>query len=129
MQDFKKRHHTPRALRLGARALGLALLATVAFFTIRAAGGMYGKLSEASEGELAAQAQLTSLSQQEGQIGAHVEAMQGGRGLEEVVRDRFGLVKPGEGEIQIVRQDSDVETASSTPGSFWQKLLHALWVW
>ncbi|MDB5225033.1 MAG: hypothetical protein JWO43_655 [Candidatus Adlerbacteria bacterium] len=106
--------------------LGLLLLA---FVTLRAAWGMYGKLAEATEGQEKAEAQLANLQRQHKRVSAAVAELQSSRGVEAEVRQRYGVAKPGEGEIQIVAVAAAEATTTPPVLSFWARVWHALWVW
>jgi cell division protein FtsB len=123
MSEFKKRRsRRAEILRVGLGFLGLLALAGIAFGATRAAWGMYGKFAEAAAARAGAEAQLEELQARHANIEAEVDALSSPRGLEAEVRERYGVVKPGEGEIAIVRQASSSEVLRRQPG-----LLESLW--
>jgi cell division protein FtsB len=91
---------------------GVVLLLIVAVVAVRAAWGMYGKFAEAAQSDELAQKEFATLQVQQVQMTTSVNSFNSSRGLEGQIRERYGVVKPGEGQIQIVR-----EAASTTQGS------------
>lgn len=129
MKEFKKRRVSGMdILRVSAGVAGIAALAGVAFIASRAAWGMYGKFAEAAADRASAETQLHDLQERRQKIDADVQALSSERGLEAQVRERYGLVRPGEGEISIVRQATSSEVLKQSPGIL-QKLWQMLTVW
>jgi|GEM_PF-524527 len=137
MRDFKRdrsvrsgkgdrrRQYLRMVVGLGA----MALLALVAVGSARAAWGMYQKFAEASSADASAQGELTTMQAQYGSVSTTVEQLGTSRGLEAAIRQRYGVGKPGEGEIDIVRQASSSDTQNTDGQSWFDKLLHAVFVW
>jgi cell division protein FtsB len=129
MREFKKRRTTGAAiLRISAGAAGVLLLAGVATVASRAAWDMYGKFAEAAAARASTETQLQELQDRHQKIEADVQALSSERGLEAQVRERYGVAKPGEGQITIVRLASSTEVLRQEPGLL-DKLWHLLFVW
>lgn len=111
MEDFAKRRGAGHLLKSFGGVLILLVLTVLA---VRAAWGMYGKFAEASKRDDLSQKELAALEEQQAQVAASVSSFSSERGLEGQVRERYGVVKPGEGQIQIVR-DSASTTPQGTP--------------
>ena len=130
MQEFKKRRgHKGELLNLGLRGFGCLVLFGVTVLAIHAAWGMYGKLAEASGGRDSAQAELSALKQQEAQVSASVAEISSPRGVEVQLRERFGVARPGEGVIQIVRESASTSAQAPAQESWWARITHALFMW
>lgn len=130
MREFKRAWtREGRITRVILRTVGAGLLAAVAFVSLRAAWGMYDKLLEATDREHLAQAQLQTLRTQKDTIDTQLALLSSSRGVEAQVRDRYGVVRPGEGEIQILAAPEAVGTAPAKPEGFWSRLWQALFVW
>lgn len=129
MREFQKHRTTKKApLLLLAHMAGLLALCVVTIFMARAAFGMYGKLNRAALGQEEARAKLALLEEQKVQVSATVEGFASDRGVEAQIRQRFGVVRPGEGEIQIVREAPEVEVVVAQE-PWWRRVLHVLFVW
>lgn len=129
MREFQKHRTTKKSpLLLLAHAAGLLVLCIVTVFMARAAFGMYSKLNRAALGQQEARAQLALLEEQKKQVAATVEGFASDRGVEAQIRQRFGVARPGEGEIQIVREAPKVEMVAA-PESWWRRVLRVLFVW
>lgn len=115
-------------MRMLGGLLVMAALAVVAGGTASAAWGMYGKFTEAAAADAASRGELATLQTQYEGMSKSVAALSTERGMDAAVRERYGVGRPGEGEIDIIRQATSTQAASATEG-FWQSLWHALFVW
>lgn len=130
MQDYRRRRAGKQDVtRAGLGVLGMLLLALLAFFALRGAWGMYTKFVAASEADAAAKEELETLKGQVAQVGASADELSSARGVEAGVRERFGVARPGEGQIDIIRR----EVASSSPKkdepNIFVKVFRAIFVW
>lgn len=129
MRDFKKRRTAGgELLHIGAGTAGILLLCAVAFVAVRGAWGMYGKFAGAAEARATAEAQLAALTVRYETVAEDVEALQSERGIEAQVRQRYGVARQGEGQIDIVRQAPQEEVAVEHP-TLWDRLWQLLFVW
>ena len=131
MQDFSKRRHSRsfELVRLGGSILGVLLLAFLVVVSARAAWDMYGKFTQASEEREGAEKQLQALQERETQVSAAVEALSSPRGVEAEIRARFGVAKPGEGEIQIVRDEKNSTAVTEQSQNVFERMWRALFMW
>lgn len=90
---------------------------------------MYDKFVAASEADAAAQSELEEIRKQHGEIGAAVEALMSERGVEAGVRERFGVARPGEGQIDIIRREAPTTTRQVDEPGLLTKIFRALFVW
>src|SRR5437016_145935 len=113
MEDYRRRRNSRQdVLRALLGFGGVLLLALVAFFAMRGAWGMYGKFAAASQADADAKQELENLKNQYAQVGASAEALTSERGVEAGVRERYGVAKPGEGQIDIIRREATSTGAS-----------------
>lgn len=130
MREFKKRRSLAGEwARVARGAAGILLLAALTFILARGAWNMYGKFAEAAEARGAAEADLESLQGQYTAVEAGVASLESPRGLEAEVRERYGVAKPGEGEIDIVRQATTTASAPAPHDTLWARLWRMLTVW
>ena len=130
MQDFRKRRN-PKAelLRAALNTAGVIALGVAAFVAVRGAWGMYQKFAEAGDASSAASARLAGLEAQYAAASSSVADLSSPRGVEGQLRERYGVAKPGEGQITIVRQASSSGGAPDGGQNWFERLWHALFVW
>ncbi len=128
MQDFRKRRSNSETVGLIARTLGALVLVAVAFVAVRGAFAMYGKFAAAAAARSNAEAQVQELEARHTTIAAEVDSLGSDRGVEAAVRERYGVARPGEGEIDIVRQATTTAPVAVDQG-FWSRLWRMLFVW
>ena len=129
MRDFKKERGTAR--RLLKAAMGIVMLgalAVLSFVAARAAWDMYGKFSEASAADAATQGELKGLRVQYAAASATVQRLGTQEGVDAAVRERYGLARPGEGEIDIVEGTASSSIAAPRSQGFWA-VLGAFFSW
>ncbi|HEY6018717.1 MAG TPA: hypothetical protein VIY48_02155 [Candidatus Paceibacterota bacterium] len=130
MNDFRKRRNLKKEIpRVVLGSVGILALGLLAFVAARAAWDMYGKFTAASQARTDAEAQLAQLETQYEQVETQVKSLTTDRGVEAAVRERYGVVKPGEGEIDIVRAASTTAPASTQQESWFVRLWKSLFVW
>lgn len=129
MREFKKRR-TKGAdiLRVAIGSLGIVGLVAVAVGGSRAAWGMYGRFSDAAAARAGAERQLVYTQERYQNIEKNIENLSSERGVEAELRQRYGVVRPGEGQIDIVRQSTSTEVLRQEP-AFLGRLWQALMVW
>lgn len=129
MRDFSKRRGRAREFlrSLGAMAVAL-VLAVATILSLRAAWHMYEKFAHAGAARHAAEEELEKLQKREAEVQAAVGELSSERGIEAAVRERFGVVREGEGEIRIVRDESSGE-APKKQETLWQRLWKILSPW
>lgn len=130
MKDFKKeRGRSRQYLRVGVGLAAMAVLALVAFGSVRAAWSMYQKFTDASAADAAAQSELSNMQEQYQSVSTTVQALNTSRGLEAAIRGRYGVGRPGEGEIDIVPQAATSTQGGNGPQNWFERLWHAIVIW
>lgn len=130
VNDFRKRRNAKREIpRVILGCLGIVALGGLTFVAVQAAWGMYGKFAAASEARSDAEAQLAQLQTQYAKVEAKVAELNTSRGVEAAVRERYGVARPGEGAIDIVRHASTSESGTRSGDSWFSKLWQSLFVW
>lgn len=130
MRDFKKRRlRREDVLRSIVGMGGIVVLGAVAFFAARGAYNMYGKFAAAAAARTEAEADLKELEARYATIEAEVDDFTSSRGVEAEVRERYGVAKPGEGKIDIVRTSTTTGSSAAPHDTLWERLWHLLFVW
>ena len=131
MRDSRKRHtRAELLLRAGGIIAGAILMLLMAGGSALAAWHMYERLEMATDAADSAKSQLALLSAQSDKVSGDIANLSTSRGVEAALRERYGVVKPGEGVIEVV----DAPPASSTgeegaSGGFFARLFHTLFPW
>ena len=130
VNDFRKRRNMKKEIpRVLLGCAGIVALSGLTFVAVEAAWGMYGKFAAASEARSDAEARLAQLKTQYANVEAQVAELNTDRGVEAAVRERYGVARPGEGEIDIVRHASTSESGGRGDESWFAKFWRSLFVW
>ena len=130
MRDYRP-GYTKRDIlvRLSLRGLGAFALLCLAVLLMRAAWGMYVKVTIASQGQEEAETELARLEAQHGGVAATLDALSSARGQEAQIRERYALAKPGEGEIDIMTKPTVATTTPEAPKPWWRRMFDVFNVW
>ena len=115
--------------RLVVRGIGAVLLLAVTVMLMRGAWGMYVKMAEASQAQEEAEVELARARAQAQGVGGSLDELSSERGQEEQIRQRFGVAKPGEGEIDIIHDQSTSTAQDTASEGWWQRLWRSIVVW
>lgn len=130
MNDFKKPQHSYDVMRFFAGLLVVGVLFAISTVVVRAAYGMYQTFSIAASEAANTAYELATLQAQHARLEATLTALGTPRGIEAAVRERFGVVKPGEGEIQIIRDENTDELEGAIePDNVLLQFFQSLFVW
>ncbi len=129
-RDFKTNqntHHVFWRFALAAAVAGVLLFISSA--SVKAAWDMYQTFDAAAAERAAAEIELAAIKAEYESMSAVIAQFGTARGFETTVRERFGVVRPGEGEIRIVRAEpGDVVEAVADTNPF-SRLFNALLAW
>ncbi|MEO5635461.1 MAG: septum formation initiator family protein [Candidatus Paceibacterota bacterium] len=82
--------------------------------------GFIGKLQVTSENKKIAEKKVAELQKQKDEYNAKIEKLKTQNGVEETIRDTYGLAKEGEGLIVVVDDQSAIDAAAKRDSSgFW----------
>ncbi|MDE1924943.1 MAG: hypothetical protein KGH79_02060 [Patescibacteria group bacterium] len=130
MRDFNRRRgRRKEILRFAAHLAGVLVLLVVTVTAVRGAWEMYGKFSSSAAADAVAQQNLASLKLQESQVNAAVASLSSSEGVETQMRERYGVARPGEGEIQIVKDAASTTPAEPASSNIFSRIFHALFPW
>ncbi len=122
MRDFQERRKTERLIYSKWTA---AVLIVLFAWGIKATWGVYQKEQLTKENLVKAQRELETLTQRQQALSAKIDQLKSPEGVEEEIRNKFGLVKEGEQVAVIVDSNTDSEPvaapATSTP-SWWENV-------
>lgn len=102
----------------------LAVLVIFIGLLLNAIWGVYQKQKLAKDNSDKVATALESLTSREEALSEEISRLKQSDGLEEEIRKKYGLVKPGEEVIMIVSKGEEESLLSPKPSvGFWQKML------
>jgi hypothetical protein len=104
----------------------IVLLAVISVFTILSVISIFEKRKEAKTQATIAEKRLLDLQERKETLTKDIAHINDKTGKEELLRDRFHVVAPGEELVVIVDENAKEETAvnTKTEVSFWDTLLN-----
>lgn len=103
--------HSPAAI-----VIYFIAIVYLAFLVVRIAG----KSREAGENRRIAEAELAELAARRESLAADIERLETDDGLEEAIREKFRVVKEGEGIVVIIDEPEDDAGTKKEGGGFWK---------
>lgn len=100
----------------------LVLLLIIIALLLNAIWGMYIKQHTAITNFDKTAAVYDSLQTRQEMISSEIERLKTSVGIEEEIRQKYGLVKPGEEVIVMVGDNTASSSADSSSVGFWQKI-------
>lgn len=105
----------------------LVLLIVIIILSLNAVWQVYKKQMMAKENLIQTASVFDQLKARESMLTSGVERLKTESGTEQEIREKYGLVKPGEEVIVVVKQgDSTSSEGISKEIGFWQKVLNWL---
>ncbi len=103
--------------------VGIAALALLLIGTLKGAWTVYQSLSRASTERVNAEAEHVRLIERRDSLEKSIQSLATARGVEEEIRSRYPLVRPGEEEFILVGVDDEpVDTTQGTRESIWSAI-------
>ncbi len=80
--------------------------------------GFMGKMAASRENRKIAENKVAQLEQEKEKLSSDIEKLKTETGIEESIRDKFGLAKEGEGVIVIIEDKNKPKAAEKSSGGF-----------
>lgn len=108
--------------------VSIFILAVVSVFLVLSVFSIFEKREEARKQSLLSKERLIDLEKRKETLSKDIEHINNEEGMEDLLRDRYNVVKQGEEVVVIVDEDeSGINSESSNSrSSFWQKILNFL---
>ncbi|MCE9549293.1 septum formation initiator family protein [Candidatus Nomurabacteria bacterium] len=120
MRNFQKKNNISRFLH---STPFLLVLGVVAIFFAYNMIGLVGKMRETVRNKQIAEEKVSELQKSKESLSLDIAKLNTKQGLEEDIRERFGLVKEGESVIVIVEDKNETEVdAKANSGGFFSFL-------
>ncbi len=115
MKNFQEKRRF-RAILESRPVLALLLIMTLVFAW--SVMGIVSKAVEASKNKKIAEDKIAELQKNQEKLSADIQNLQTDKGKEAAVREKFGLVKDGEGIIVVVQDKNQPETTAPKQNGF-----------
>lgn len=102
----------------------LGFLGLLVILAIHSTWNVYQKQRESIALLRVAQEQSSVLKAREQELQTKIANMQTEQGMEEEIRSKFNVAKPGENVVVVLEQSSSTTSTSTTTISFWQRILN-----
>ncbi len=102
--------------------LTLGALAILVLFLAHSTWRVYTRKKLSEEAKNVSLHQLDELSSRAELIGAKIEALSTEYGVEEEIRSKFSVAKPGEHLVVVVDTPDTAQARATSSPSFWQRL-------
>lgn len=120
MMEFQEKRRVKKALY---SKITLVLLLFLLFIILRGVWGVYQKQKYTKDNLEKVEDNLAELKEREERLSAEIDWLKTENGMEQEIREKYGLVKPGE-EVIIIVDKKDINLVDNSENlSFWQKVL------
>ena len=121
MLDFQPQSYWRRFIHSKIFLMPMAILMVI---LLNAVFGLYNKSRVANQALELVRSEETRLKEREAYLTASIAELETERGVEKVIREKFGMVRPGERVINLVEPKEATATPLTLPQkSFWQRWL------
>ena len=100
----------------------IGVLAVLIFFVARGTWGVYQKAQESRSNLALTQKAYAELEDRQSVLAAQIEALKTSRGVEEEIRSRYEVAKPGE-QVALIVDDAPTSTATTSEPTWWDELM------
>ena len=121
MMEFQEKRKIKRFLY---SKVTVAILVILILFVLTEVWDVYKKQSITRDNLAKTAAIFEGLKDREKMLSSEIERLKTEGGTEAEIREKYGLVKPGEEVLVIVGDDTATDTVTSSPVSFWQKVFN-----
>ncbi len=119
MLEFQEKR---RLVRILSSKITIAVLLVLIFFVARGTWGVYQKESDSRKKLVVAERAHAELADRQDALVAQVAALKTERGVEEEIRSRYELSKPGE-EVALIVDEATTTEEEVPVRTWWQELL------
>lgn len=123
MLEFEKKR---RVSRIAYSVPALIALGVLFLFVANATWGVFATYREARANRARADEELAALEGRRWQLAAEVARLKTPEGVEAAIREKYGLVKKGEGVIIVVDESAAAATAGGEEEGFWASLWRSI---
>lgn len=100
----------------------LFILLVLILLTLKATWGVYTKYSLTKENMEKSETNAENLLSRQDFLESEIDRLQTPAGVEQEIREKYGLVKEGEEVIVILPAGQEIDVKAEAPKSWWQKM-------
>lgn len=100
----------------------LFILLVLILLTLKATWGVYTKYSLTKENMEKSATNAEKLLARQDFLESEIDRLQTPAGVEQEIREKYGLVKEGEEVIVILPAEQEIDVKAEAPKSWWQKM-------
>ncbi len=119
MIDFQQKRKIKKAVY---SKLSLVVLVVFILFLLHSTYGIYVKERFSAKNLASVQKDYDNLKSREEMLNSEISRLQTEEGMEEDIRNKFSVAKPGEELVVIVDKESSTTEKENEVISFWQRL-------
>ncbi len=116
MREFQERRRIKKLLH---SRYAITFLIVVLLFVLKGVWGVYGKYEKSKEIALRMKTEAAALQAREDSLNNSIAALGTPEGKEKEIRDRFGVVKPGEKMVVLVDAAATTGPIEAVPDTGW----------
>ncbi|MCX6717598.1 MAG: septum formation initiator family protein [Candidatus Taylorbacteria bacterium] len=125
MVDFQRKKNIRKVIY---SRITIFVLFVVVIFLLRAVYDIYKKERVSFKSVASVEENYNDLKNRQSMLKSEIERLNTDKGVEEEIRSKFSVSKPGETVVVIVDNSSNTSTDSENTGqSFWQKIFGWMW--
>lgn len=119
MREFQEKNRYKKYLY---SKVTIGILIFMILIAARATWNVLAKEHQSAANALQAQSELNRLTDRQELLGTEINKLSTDDGIDEAIRQKFGVSKPGEEMIVIVEKDQTPTTTEATTTSWWGKV-------
>jgi cell division protein FtsB len=116
MREFQERRRIKKLLH---SRYAIAFLVIVLLFVLKGVWGVYVKYEKSKDIALRVKTEAEGLQAREASLNSSIAALGTAEGKEKEIRDRFGVVKPGEKMVVLVDNTATTGPIEAVPDTSW----------
>ena len=125
MVDFQRKKNIRKVIY---SRITIFVLFVVVVFLLRAVYDIYKKERVSFKSVASVEENYNDLKDRKNMLRSEIDRLNTDKGIEEEIRSKFSVARPGETVVVIVDNSSNTSTDSESTGqSFWQKIFGWMW--
>ena len=119
MQNFQNKKNFKHVMQSKPFLILLGIMVLVFAYSVF---GLIGKMRETIRNKNAAETKIEALQKQKAELSSNIDQLKTNQGVEENIRETFGLAKEGEGMVVVVDDKNTAGDIDAKPTGFFSKI-------